>query len=176
VSALQRELPTRDGVLEGLIQTDASVNPGNSGGPLLDMEGRVVGITTATLFPARGISFAVPAHTASWVAAVLIQHGAVRRPYLGIRAHGEELGPELARDAGQTRGVRIVGVESGTPAAEGGLSGGDLLLAANESKVLTLDDLARVLVLARPAVLDVDVLRGGERRRLRVRPAPPAAA
>ena len=104
VSALFRELPTRDGVLEGLIQTDASVNPGHSGGPLLDMEGRVVGINTAMLTPARGIGFAVPAHTASWVAAVLIQHGEVRRPYLGIRARGEELGPALARDAGPGAG------------------------------------------------------------------------
>ena len=121
VSALYRELPTRDGVLEGLIQTDAAVNPGHSGGPLLDMDGRVVGINTAMLTPARGIGFAVPAHTASWVAAVLIQHGEVRRPYLGIRARSEELEPALARDAGQARGVRVVGVEPGTPAAAGGL-------------------------------------------------------
>jgi serine protease Do len=170
VSALFRELPTRDTVLEGLIQTDAAVNPGHSGGPLLDMEGRVVGINTAMLFPARGIGFAVPAHTASWVAAVLIQSGEVRRPYLGIRARGEELGPALSRDTGQARGIRVVGVEPGTPAADGGLTGGDLLLAANQSPVATLDDLARVLVLSRPATLDVELLRAGARRRLVVRP------
>ena len=175
VSALFRELPTRDGVLEGLIQTDAAVNPGHSGGPLLDMEGRVVGITTAMLVPARGIGFAVPAHTASWVAAVLIQSGTVSRPYLGIRARGEELGPEMARETGQARGVRIVGVEPGTPAADGGLSNGDLLLAADDAPVATLDDLARVLVLARPATVDVEVLRGGARRRLVVRPRVRAA-
>jgi serine protease Do len=175
VSALFRELPTRDGVLEGLIQTDAAVNPGHSGGPLLDMEGRVVGINTAMLAPGRGIGFAVPAHTASWVAAVLIHDGQVRRPYLGIRARGEDLAPALARETGQVRAVRVVGVEPGTPAAEGGLSGGDLLLAANLSPVATLDDLARVLVLARPAVLDVEVLRAGARRHLSVRPQPHAA-
>jgi S1-C subfamily serine protease len=175
VSALFRELPTRDGVLEGLIQTDAAVNPGHSGGPLLDMDGHVVGINTAMLTPARGIGFAVPAHTASWVAAVLIQHGEVRRPYLGIRARGEELAPALARDTGQARGVRVVGVEPGTPAADGGLDGGDLLLAANDSPVATLDDLARVLVLAHPAALDVEVLRAGARRRLVVRPRARAA-
>jgi serine protease Do len=176
VSALFRELPTRDGVLEGLIQTDAAVNPGHSGGPLLDMEGRVVGINTAMLAPGRGIGFAVPAHTASWVAAVLIQHGEVRRPYLGIRARGEDLAPALARETGQTRGIRVVGVEPGTPAAEGGLNGGDLLLAANASPVATLDDLARVLVLAGQAsVLDVDVLRAGSRRRLALKPLPRAA-
>ena len=175
VSALFRELPTRSGILEGLIQTDAAVNPGHSGGPLLDMDGRVVGINTAMLTAAGGIGFAVPAHTASWVAAVLIQHGEVRRPYLGIRARSEELDPVLARDAGQARGVRVVGVEPGTPAADGGLSGGDLLLAANDAPVATLDDLARVLVLARPISVDVDVLREGARRRLVVRPQPRAA-
>lgn len=175
VSALFRELPTRDGILEGLIQTDAAVNPGHSGGPLLDMDGRVVGINTAMLIPARGIGFAVPAQTASWVAAVLIQHGEVRRPYLGIRARSEELEPALARDAGQARGVRVVGVEPGTPAAAGGLSGGDLLLAANDAPVSTLDDLARVLVLARPAAVDVEVLRGGARRHFVVRPQAQAA-
>jgi S1-C subfamily serine protease len=127
------------------------------------------------LTTAGGIGFAVPAHTASWVAAVLIQHGEVRRPYLGIRARGEELDPVLARDAGQARGVRVVGVEPGTPAADGGLSGGDLLLAANDAPVATLDDLARVLVLARPISVDVDVLREGARRRLVVRPQPRAA-
>jgi serine protease Do len=89
VSALFRDLPTRDGVLEGLIQTDASVNPGNSGGPLLDARGEVAGITTAMLPYARGIGFAIPARTASWVAAVLIQHGEVARPYLGIVARAE---------------------------------------------------------------------------------------
>jgi S1-C subfamily serine protease len=175
VSALFRELPTRGGILEGLIQTDAAVNPGHSGGPLLDMDGRVVGINTAMLTAAGGIGFAVPAHTASWVAAVLIQHGEVRRPYLGIRARSEELDPVQARDAGQARGVRVVGVEPGTPAADGGLSGGDLLLAANDAPVATLDDLARVLVLARPISVDVDVLREGARRRLVVRPQPRAA-
>jgi serine protease Do len=175
VSALYRELPTRDGVLEGLVQTDAAVNPGHSGGPLLDMDGRVVGINTAMLTPARGIGFAVPAHTASWVAAVLIQHGEVRRPYLGIRARGEELGAALARDTGQGRGIRVVGVEPGTPAARGGLAGGDLLLAANEQAVATLDDLARVLVLAHPAVLDVDVLRAGTRRKVALHPRERAA-
>jgi serine protease Do len=175
VSALFRELPTRDGVLEGLIQTDAAVNPGHSGGPLLDMDGRVVGITTAMLAPGRGIGFAVPAHTASWVAAVLIQHGAVRRPYLGIRARGEELDPALARETGQARGVRVVGVEPATPAADGGLRGGDLLLAANDASVATLDDLARVLVLSPLGSVDVEVLRAGARRRLAVRPQPRAA-
>src|SRR5262245_11373831 len=109
VSALHRDLPTRDGVLEGLIQTDASVNPGNSGGPLLDADGVVVGITTAMLPWARGIAFAIPSRTASWVAAVLIRHGEVRRPRIGIVARAEDVPP-----AG--RAVRVLRVEAGTPA------------------------------------------------------------
>jgi serine protease Do len=175
VSALYRELATRDGVLEGLIQTDAAVNPGHSGGPLLDMDGHVVGLNTAMVAPARGIGFAVPARTASWVAAVLIQHGEVRRPYLGIVARGEDLEPSLLRETGQGRGVRIVRVEADTPAADGGLSGGDLLLAANRTPVATLDDLARVLVLGHPSALDIEVLRGGVRRSVVVHPRARAA-
>jgi len=176
VSALFRELPTgQGGVLEGLIQTDAAVNPGHSGGPLLDMDGRVVGINTAMIAPGRGIGFAVPAHTASWVAAVLIQHGEVRRPYLGIFAHGEDLEPGLARETGQGRAIRVVRVEADTPAATGGLTGGDLLLAANATPVATLDDLARVLVLGRPDALDVDVLRSGARQRFVLHPRARAA-
>ena len=89
VSALYRNLPTPDGgMFDGLVQTDAAVNPGNSGGPLLDAEGAVVGVTTAMLPWAHGMAFAVPSHTASWVAAVLIQPGEVRRPFLGIAARG----------------------------------------------------------------------------------------
>ena len=176
VSALFRELPTgQGGVLEGLIQTDAAVNPGHSGGPLLDMDGRVVGINTAMIAPGRGIGFAVPAHTASWVAVVLIQHGEVRRPYLGIFARGEDLEPGLARETGQGRAVRVVRVEADTPASAGGLSGGDLLLAANATPVATLDDLARVLVLGRPDALDVEVLRAGARQRLVLHPRARAA-
>ena len=164
VSALYRDLPTRDGVLEGLIQTDASVNPGNSGGPLLDADGAVVGITTAMLPWARGIAFAIPSRTASWVAAVLIRHGEVRRPRIGIVARSEDLPP-----AG--RAVRVLRVEAGTPADDAGLRGQDLLLAANGAALGGLDDLQRALVLAEAPEVRLEVLRGQERRELSVRPA-----
>lgn len=175
VSALFRDLPSRTGVLEGLIQTDAAVNPGNSGGPLLDVEGRVVGINTAMIAFASGIGFAVPAQTASWVAAVLMRHGEVRRPFLGIRARGEELEAGLAREVGQARAIRIVGVEPKAPASEAGVAASDLLLSANARAVATLDDLSRVLVLSAPAALDLEVLREGGRRHFQVRPRPQAA-
>ena len=171
VSALYRSLPTgRGGLLDGLVQTDAAVNPGNSGGPLLDAAGQVVGITTAMIPYAAGIGFAVPARTASWVAAVLIQHGEVRRPTLGIAVRAEELAPEAARAAGHPRGVRVLGVEPGTPAAEARLSEGDLLLEANGNPVDTLDDLQRVLVLSAPPEIELTALRGTALRRLSIRP------
>jgi serine protease Do len=173
VSALYRNLPTpRGDVLEGLVQTDASINPGSSGGPLLDTSGAAVGITTAMLPWARGIGFAVPAHTASWVASVLIREGEVRRPFLGISARGEELEPSAAAEARAGRAVRVLEVVEGSPAEEAGLARGDLLLAANGSSVQTLDDLQRVLVLAPPAQIALDALRNGRRLSLGIRPRP----
>ncbi len=177
VSALYRNLPAPGGqLLEGLIQTDAAVNPGNSGGPLLDAEGRVAGITTAMLPYASGIGFAVPAHTAGWVAAVLMRQGEVRRPYLGIAARGEELAGTEAREAGTNRSVRVLEVVAGTPAERAGLRPQDLLLTADGSPVLTLDDLQRVMVLAARPEIELGVLRQGARRALAIRPRPLASA
>jgi len=184
VSALHRNLPAapdplaprrrggggRDGVLEGLVQTDAAVNPGNSGGPLLDAGGRVVGITTAMLPWARGIGFAVPAHTASWIASVLMTEGEVRRPFLGITARGEDLEPAHAREAGHGRGVRVLEVLAGSPAEDSGLRSGDLLVGVAGAPVETLDDLVRGMVLGRPAELSLVTLRGGARRAVLIRP------
>ena len=176
VSALYRSLPTPRGEpLDGLVQMDAAVNPGNSGGPLLDAEGRVVGITTAMIPYAHGMGFAVPSHKASWVAAVLIQHGEVRRPFLGIAVRGEELEPALARQVGHLRAVRVLSVERGTPADRAGLAEGDLLVAANGNPVDTLDDLQRVLVLSALPELALEVLRDSELCRLSIRPAARAA-
>lgn len=176
VSALFRSLPTAGGVLEGLVQTDAAVNPGNSGGPLLDVEGRVVGVTTAMMAYARGIGFAVPAGTASWVAAVLIQRGEVRRPYIGITARGEEAGAESGV-AGQLRAVRVLSVEPGTPASVSGLRAQDLLVSANGWPVLTVHDLQRAMVLSPQPELRLELRRGGQPRELVVVPQPrPQAA
>ena len=177
VSALHRNLPTpQGGLLEGLVQTDASINPGNSGGPLVDARGEIVGVNTAIIPWARGIGFAVPAHTASWIASVLIRHGEVRRPFLGIAARGEDLEPALAREVGHGRAVRVLEVMDGSPARGAGIAPGDLLLGANGNPVETLDDLQRVMVLGQPADLALEVLRGGGRRTLEIRPRPRAAA
>jgi serine protease Do len=173
VSALYRTLPSPDGgALDGLLQTDAAVNPGNSGGPLLSADGEVVGVTTAMLPWAHGMAFAIPARTASWVAAVLIREGEVRRPYLGIAARGEDLDPVAAAALGRSRGVRVLRVEADTPADAGGVRPGDLLGSANGDDVAALDDLQRVLVLTPAPELALEVLRAGSRLRLALRPQP----
>jgi S1-C subfamily serine protease len=166
-------MAARGDVLEGLVQTDAAVNPGNSGGPLLDAHGAVVGVTTAMLPWARGIGFAIPATTASWVASTLIHEGAVRRPFLGVAARGEDLDPAAARDLGRSRAVRILEVVAGSPAADAGLRPGDLVVAASGAPVETLDDVVRVMVLGHPPELALDVRRGGAPVVVRIRPRPP---
>jgi S1-C subfamily serine protease len=173
VSALYRSLPGPGRtLLDGLVQTDAAVNPGNSGGPLVDAGGEVAGITTAMIPHASGLGFAVPAHTASWIASVLLREGEVRRPYLGLAVRGEELEPGLAAEVGQLRGVRVLEVEGGRAAERAALRPGDLVVAANGAQVDTLDDLQRVLVLAADRDVELGVMRGRERLRLAVHPEP----
>ena len=172
VSALHRQLPSPGGQLDGLVQTDAAVNPGNSGGPLLDAEGRVAGVTTAMVPWAHGLAFAIPARTAAWVAAVLLRDGTVRRPFLGIAARGEDLAPDLARTLGSERALRIVRVEAASAADQGGLREGDLLLSASGSPVEGVDDLQRALVLAGAPEVTLEVAREGALRTLAVRPDP----
>jgi len=171
VSALERTLPSRQGALEGLIQTDAAINPGNSGGPLLNADGEVVGINTAVIPWAQGIGFAIPAYTASWVAAVLIKSGEVRRPFLGIAARGEELGPKLASATGCRRAVRVLDVNPTEPADRAGMREGDLLISANGSPVASVDDLQRVMVLDQGGELKLEIWRE-HKRELLVRPRP----
>ena len=176
VSALYRNLPTPGGLVDGLVQTDAAVNPGNSGGPLLVAEGRVVGITTAMLPWAHGMAFAVPARTAAWVAAVLIHEGRVRRPFLGLSVRGEELPRGLAGALHQPRAVRVLGVERGGPAASGGIREGDLLVTADGAGLVTLDDLSRAMVLAAPRGVALGVWRGGALSSIDVQPGPERSA
>jgi S1-C subfamily serine protease len=176
ISAIDRTLPGPSGGLEGLIQTDAAINPGNSGGPLVDVEGRVVGISTAIIPFAQGIGFAVPAHTASWVAAVLIQHGEIRRPFLGIAAMGEPLNAHVVAAAGQARGVHVLSVSADSPASISGLKEGDLVLTANGQKLAGVNDLQRALVLNPLPDAELGIWRRGRRETLRVRPERKAVA
>ena len=172
VSALDRTLPLGQGkLIEGLIQTDAAVNPGNSGGPLIDPFGKVIGVTTAIIPYAQGIGFAVPATTASWVAALLIGRGSIERPHLGIAGRSEVLPAVLSADVGQPRGVRVLEVQKGTPADAAGLKDNDLLLAADGLTVSSIDDLQRHMVLADRPDIALELWRGGKREHLNVRPA-----
>ena len=175
VSALGRSLNARDGrTIENVIQTDAALNPGNSGGPLVDTHGRVVGINTAIIAGAQGIAFAIPAATARMVASALIRDGRVRRSFLGISGAATPIGRQLAAANGLTAlsGVRVLEVERGGPADRAGVRPADILVALDGATIATLTDLQRALGgerVGRPAI--VSVIRRGERVSLTVVPA-----
>jgi len=171
VSAIDRSLPGPNRrPFEGLVQTDAAINPGNSGGPLLDAHGAVVGINTAVIPYANGLGFAIPAHTAVWVTAVLIRDGRVERPLIGISAQGVDLAPRVAAELGQRRAVRVHAVAADSPASTARLKPADLLLGANDTTLFSVDDLQRVLVLTRGADVSLRVMRDGAPLSLSVRP------
>jgi serine protease Do len=171
VSAIERSLPGPGRrPFEGLVQTDAAINPGNSGGPLLDARGSVVGINTAVIPYANGLGFAIPAHTAAWVAAVLIRDGRVDRPLLGISAQGVDLTPQVATELGQHRAIRVHAVAADSPASAAPLKPQDLLLGANETLLFSVDDLQRVLVLSRGAAVALRLVRDGQPLSLSVTP------
>lgn len=175
VSALGRSLQsrTRGRTIEGVIQTDAPLNPGNSGGPLLDAEGHVVGINTAVFFPAQGLCFAIPSRTASHVISEMLQHGRVRRAWLGISAE-EILLPARVVEVnglGSNRGVAVRSVEAGGPAAGSGLRIGDILVALDGQPVATVSDLHRLLgggAIGRD--VPAEILRKGRREAASLRP------
>jgi serine protease Do len=173
VSAIDRTLPASRGrPLEGLVQTDAAINPGSSGGPLLDATGVAVGITTAVIPMARGLGFAIPAHTVNWVVPMLMRNGRIERPVIGIAAHGIELPAVQSVEHGQSRAVRVLEVVLGEPAEQAGMRQGDLILQANDTEVGSVDDIVRTLVLSGSRELTLDIARGTQRLRLGVTPRP----
>jgi S1-C subfamily serine protease len=150
VSALDRsinigEQPSQKRVLEGLIQTDASINPGNSGGPLLNSQGKVIGINTAIMGSAQGIGFSIPINTAKKVIDDLIEYGKVKRPWLGI--YGSELTDKLANyyNLPQSEGVIIVRTIADSPANKAGLEKGDIIVEAAHQEVTNMQQLKRVI-------------------------------
>ncbi len=167
VSALGRSLRGRGGrLIEDIIQTDAALNPGNSGGPLADSRGRTVGINTAIIQGAQGICFAIPINTARWVAGLLIKDGRVRRAYLGVAGEERRLHPSVVRGRGPAvpTGVAVVNVVTGSPAEAAGVRPGDVIVALDDMTVRTIDDVHRFLSRA-PIGGDtqIGVLRGTER-------------
>src|SRR5579883_975270 len=167
VSALGRTLRAESGrLIENVIQTDAALNPGNSGGPLADARGLVVGINTAVIAGSQGLCFAIPVNTATWVASQVIRQGRVQRAYLGVTAQTVTLDRRIAvasRVAAATA-VRVMEVQPGSAAAAAGLRPGDLIVGADGRPVATLDDLlAAVGGHAVGTRLTLDVLRGDGR-------------
>jgi S1-C subfamily serine protease len=148
VSALNRTMRGEEGrLIENIIQHSAPLNPGNSGGPLVDSRGRVVGVNTAIIALAQGLGFAVPANTARWVIGELLAHGRVRRLHLGITATLVSLPRRLMVDLDllNDRALEVVGVEPGGSAAAAGVRPGDLILAAGGRLLNSIDDLHRLL-------------------------------
>jgi S1-C subfamily serine protease len=184
VSALGRSMRGVTGrLLDNVLQTDAALNPGNSGGPLVDTRGEVVGVNTAVILPAQGICFAIAASTAERVAIALIREGRVRRAWLGIGGQTIPLPRRVARHFALAResGVRVEAVEPGSPAATAGVLRGDVVVTIDAAPVADVDDLQRLLpgdAIGRS--VELGVLRRDRRVALAVvprerPPAPPRA-
>jgi S1-C subfamily serine protease len=160
VSALGRSFRTDSGrLIDDVIQTDAALNPGNSGGPLVDSGGRVVGVNTAVIARAQGICLAVGINTAEWVAGRLIRTGRIRRAYIGLAGQNVALDPAAARALGMPGGgVLVLSVEPGSPASRAGVEEGDVVVALDGEPVGGIDGLHKLLTEERieaPAVLGV---------------------
>ncbi len=148
VSALGRSLRARSGrLIDDVIQTDAALNPGNSGGPLVNARGEVIGVNTAIIPGAQGICFATAIDTAQWVIGQLLAHGRVRRAALGIAGANAPLARRIARhyDLPNGSGVRIQTIEPGGPAAAAGMESGDLIVQYDGETVESIDQLQRLL-------------------------------
>ena len=166
ISALGRTLRAETGrLIDNVIQTDAPLNPGNSGGPLVDSRGAVIGINTAVIAGSQGLCFAIPVNTAGWVASQLIRDGRVRRAYLGVAAQTITLDRRVAvhyrLDA--PTAVRITDVHAGTAAERAGLRSGDVVVRIGDRPVRTLDDLLLALGQHTPgAPIAIQFIRGAE--------------
>ncbi len=181
VSALGRSLRSVSGrLIEGVVQTDAALNPGNSGGPLVASSGAVVGLATAVILGAQGICFAIPSNTVEYVAGRLIKDGRIRRSQIGVRGQDVPLVARLSRfhDISEAKAVLVVEVVKDSPAARAGIHEGDFLIGFSGEAVRGIDDLHRLLTeerIGRRA--EVELLRGTERKSIPIVPEEkPAAA
>jgi S1-C subfamily serine protease len=148
VSALGRSLRARSGrLIDNIIQTDAALNPGNSGGPLVNSRGEVIGVNTAVILPAQGICFAIGINMAKFVASRLIRDGGITRSYIGVAGQSAAIHRRIVRfyDLPLETGVLVVGVEKESPAETAGLREGDVLIAYGEKPIASVDDLHRML-------------------------------
>jgi S1-C subfamily serine protease len=174
VSALGRSLRSYSGrLIEDVVQTDAALNPGNSGGPLVTADGRVVGVNTATILPAQGICFAIGINTAKFVASRLLRDGRIRRSFIGISAQTVPLLRKVVRfhDLAAETGAVVMSVEKGSPAERAGIREGDVILTFERNAVAGVDDLLRLLTETHVGQrCELSLLRGVERVKLTVVP------
>ncbi len=174
VSALGRSLRAQSGrLIDNVIQTDAALNPGNSGGPLVTAQGQVVGVNTAVILPAQGLCFAIPINTAKLVAGRLIRDGKIRRGYLGVAGQNVPIPRRLVRahQLPAESGVLVVSVEDGGAAKQAGLAVGDVIVGYGEHSVAGIDDLHRLLIdeaVGAPSTLTI--LRAAELLRIGIVP------
>ncbi|MFY9909430.1 MAG: trypsin-like peptidase domain-containing protein [Candidatus Sulfotelmatobacter sp.] len=174
VSALGRSLRSYSGrLIDDVIQTDAALNPGNSGGPLVDSAGRVIGVNTATILPAQGICFAIGINTAKFVASRLLRDGRIRRSYIGVSAQTVPIHRRVVRfyDLPRESGALVLSVEENSPAKRAGLCEGDVVVALEGRPVAGVDDLHRLLTDVRMGVsCSVTVIRRTEKLELNIVP------
>ena len=174
VSALGRSLRSESGrLIDNVVQTDAALNPGNSGGPLVNSAGEVIGVNTAVILPAQGICFAVAINTAKFVAGQLIMRGRIRRAFLGVAGQNVTIPRFIARaqQLATENGVLVIGVEKQSPAERAGMLDGDVILTLDGTAVRSVDDLHKLLTDTRiGAACRIALLRRTEKIELRVIP------
>jgi S1-C subfamily serine protease len=174
VSALGRSLRSQSGrLIDDVIQTDAALNPGNSGGPLVTSRGEVIGVNTAVILPAQGLCFATAINTAKFVAGLLLRNGKIRRGHIGVAGQNVVLHRRqvLLNNIGVASGILVVSLESNGPADRAGLKEGDVIVAYGKHPVSSIDDLHRLLTEEQVGVkVGLTVLRGGEKTMLDVVP------
>jgi S1-C subfamily serine protease len=172
ISALGRSLRSQSGwLIENMIQSDVSLNPGNSGGPLVDSGGRVIGINTAIIYMAQGLSFAIPVDTAKWVVTELVTRGLVRRAYLGVAGQVRPINRQMQRyyELKMETVVQVASVLEDGPADRAGVREGDWIVALNGHPTATVDELHRLLVgRSEGERLQLTILRNGQRLELTI--------
>jgi len=174
VSALGRSMRAQSGrLMDNIIQTDAALNPGNSGGPLVNSRGEVIGVNTAVILPAQGICFAIASNTAERVAAWLIKEGRIRRSWIGVAGQSASIHPRVVRyhRLPVSEGVLVGGVEPASPAVQAGLREGDIIIAFKDQPVASIDQLQRCLGATEIGVTSpITVIRHTEKLELPVTP------
>jgi S1-C subfamily serine protease len=175
VSALGRSLRSRSGrLIDSVIQTDAALNPGNSGGPLVNSRGEVIGVNTAVILPAQGICFAIAVNTAKFVAGRLIKDGKITRSYIGVAGQNVPLHRRIVRfyHLPVESGVLVISVEPHSPAQRAGIHEGDIIVGYGDQPVPNIDDLHRLLTESQVGVLTpVTIIRQQEKLAIRLMPA-----